>query len=102
VIEGPTDDAPRADAALIKALARGHVWFNELAKGKASSINEIARQENLTGRYVSRIIQFAFLAPDITEAILAGRQPVDLTVETITREIDIPLAWTEQRVLLGF
>jgi hypothetical protein len=102
VIEGATDDAPRADAALIKALARGYAWFTELAKGKAASINEIAGREGLTGRYVSRIIQFAFLAPDIAEAILAGRQPVDLTVETITREIDIPLAWAEQRALLGF
>jgi site-specific DNA recombinase len=102
VIEGATDDAPRADAALIKALARGHAWFTELAEGKAASINEIAGREGLTGRYVSRKIQFAFLAPDIAEAILAGRQPVDLTVETITREIDIPLAWAEQRALLGF
>jgi hypothetical protein len=102
VIKGLANNASRADPALIKALARGRAWFNELVEAKAASINAIARREGLTGRYVSRIIQFAFLAPDIVEAILAGRQPVDLTVETITREIDIPLAWTEQQALLRF
>jgi DNA invertase Pin-like site-specific DNA recombinase len=102
VMHGQGKEAPQPDPALIKALARGHAWFAELAQGRAASINEIARRESVTGRYVSRLIQFAFLAPDIAEAILAGRQPLDLTTETINREIDLPLDWCEQRALLGF
>jgi hypothetical protein len=102
VMQSQQEKAPRQDIALIKAVARGHAWFAELAQGQAASINEIARRENLTGRYVSRLTQFAFLAPDIAEAILAGRQPVDLSAETISREIDLPLDWSEQRTLLGF
>lgn len=37
-----------------------------------------------------RLIRLAFLAPDIVEAIVEGRQPVNLTAEAVTRHIEIP------------
>lgn len=43
----------------------------------------------------------AFLAPDIVEAIAAGRQPADLTAETLIRHVDLPFDWNDQRVLLN-
>jgi hypothetical protein len=51
---------------------------------------------------VGHLIPLAFLAPDIVAGILAGTQPVDLTTESLTKRIDLPLDWTEQRMLLGF
>ncbi|NKB48598.1 MAG: hypothetical protein GKS02_04440 [Alphaproteobacteria bacterium] len=47
-------------------------------------------------------MQLAFLAPDITEAILAGRQPVELTAHRLKRIGALPLEWGHQRALLGF
>ncbi len=44
----------------------------------------------------------AFLAPDVVARILSGTQPVTLTTEELTKRIDLPLAWTEQRTRLGF
>jgi hypothetical protein len=44
-----------ADPSLIKAIARGHVWFEQLASGEAATIAEIARRENVTDRYVSSL-----------------------------------------------
>ena len=44
----------------------------------------------------------AFLAPDIVATILTGTQPVELTTEVLLRRTDLPLAWAEQRALLGF
>jgi hypothetical protein len=41
-----------------------------------------------------------FLAPDILEAILGGRQPPDLTFDKLTR--NLPLRWSDQRKQLGF
>ena len=49
----------------------------------------------------SRCLPLAFPAPDIVEAILQGRQPVELTVLRLKR-IGLPLSWVEQRRLLGF
>ena len=48
------------------------------------------------------MIPFAFLAPDIVEAILDGRQPVELTAARLRRVRDLPISWVEQRCLLGF
>jgi site-specific DNA recombinase len=41
-----------------------------------------------------------FLAPDIVEAILEGRQPLTLKFEHLYKHI--PLSWTEQRQRFGF
>jgi site-specific DNA recombinase len=90
----------RPNPALIKALVRAHQWFDQLRSGQASSIRQIALTEGLTERYVARILQLAFLAPDIQEAILHGNQPPDLTIEHLRPPL--PLIWSEQRRRLGF
>jgi len=90
------------DAALVKAIVRGRQWFEQLASGRACSFAEIARAEGVTRRYVARLIPLAFLAPDIVEKILSGAQPVDLTTDELTKRIDLPLDWAEQRGALGF
>jgi len=41
-----------------------------------------------------------FLSPQLVDAILQGRQPVDLTATRRT-ELDLPLEWTEQHRLLA-
>jgi hypothetical protein len=51
---------------------------------------------------LGRTIQLMFLAPDIIEAILAGRQPMELTPRQLKRIGTLPLAWSRQRRLLGF
>ena len=48
------------------------------------------------------MIPLAFLAPDIVEAILEGRQPVELTAARLIRVCDLPALWAEQRQSLGF
>lgn len=55
----------------------------------------IAAEAGLHRRYVGRVIQMAFLAPDITEAILEGRQPPHLTLEALMNEL--PGDWGRQR-----
>ncbi len=68
---------------------------------QVSDLATIARQEGLTRSYVCRVLRLAFLAPDITEAILDGRQPAELTAERLVRCSDLPLCWQEQRRVLG-
>jgi site-specific DNA recombinase len=65
------------------------------------SIGELARREGIDGRSVRRLIPLGFLAPRIIEAIAEGRQPVELTVEALTRRIDLPLLWSAQEQALG-
>jgi len=51
---------------------------------------------------MSRFLPLAFLAPDIVEAILAGKHPIELTAEKLKRIGMLPFAWDDQRRLLGF
>ena len=79
-----------------KAVARAYRWSNDLVSGRVRSIEQIAKQEDLTGRYVRRVMGLAFLAPRIVEAIAEGRQPADLTTVAMTQRIDLPPLWSAQ------
>src|SRR5246127_33907 len=90
----------RCDPALIKTIARGRAWFEELATGRARSLQELAKRDGISRRYIRRLIGLAFLSPQLVEAILQGRQPVELTATRLT-ELDLALDWTEQHKLLA-
>lgn len=81
--------------SLIKAIVRARDWYERLTSGKVKDQRSIARRTRLDERYVGRILQYAFLAPNIVEAILRGNQPPDLTLEKLRGPI--PVAWGEQR-----
>src|SRR5271167_3453968 len=96
------EDLPRkVDPALLKAVARAKAWFEELASGQVSSLTDIARREKIAPRYVERLSRLSFVAPRIIEAICQGRQPADLSAETLLNRIDLPLQWSEQLSALG-
>src|SRR6202171_6308993 len=94
------NERSRCDPTLIKAIARGRAWFEELAAGRARSLRELAERDGITRRYIRRLVDLAFLSPELVEAILQGRQPVELTATRLT-QLDLPLDWTEQRGLLA-
>jgi hypothetical protein len=75
-------------------------WFEELATGRARSLQELAERDGITRRYVRRLVDLAFLSPELVEAILQGRQPVELTATRLI-ELDLPLDWTDQRSLFA-
>jgi site-specific DNA recombinase len=87
-------------SSLLKALARGRQWYEWIAAGEVSGQRAIAQKLGLNERYVGRVLECAFLAPDIVEAILDGRQPADLTFKKLTHRL--PLSWIEQRRQFGF
>ncbi len=96
------EDLPRkVDPALLKALARSRVWFEELASGRVRSLTDVARREKIAPRYVERLARLAFAAPEIVEAICQGRQPADLSAETLLNRIDLPLQWSAQLNAIG-
>jgi DNA invertase Pin-like site-specific DNA recombinase len=88
------------DPALIKAIARGRAWFEDLATGRARSLQVLAKREGISRRYIRRLVGLAFLSPELVEAILQGRQRVELTTTRLA-EFDLPLDWTEQHKVLA-
>lgn len=100
-IEDPTDgDNPKPDPLLLGALARAHEWIKLLETGALNSIEALAQSANVHSKIVRRGIRMAFLAPDITQAILEGRHPTNLRVKDFCETIS--LDWKDQRRALGF
>jgi hypothetical protein len=76
--EGPP---PLVDNALIRALARGFRWQRMLDSGAHGTFDELAKAEGVSQSQVSRMLRLTLLAPDLIEAILAGRQPEGMRLE---------------------
>jgi hypothetical protein len=98
--DSPGHEAPPPVSSLLKAVARGRQWYEWILNGEVANKRAIANRLGLTERYVGRVLECAFLAPDIVEAILDGRQPTDLTFQKLTGKL--PPGWVEQRQQLGF
>jgi site-specific DNA recombinase len=88
---------PRLDKPLLKAIVRGITWYEDLKSGRVASMRDIAVQENVSERYVSKIIRYAFLAPDLVEKALEGDPNLPFTGADITANTDIPKCWLQQR-----
>jgi len=86
--------------SLVKAVARAYGWHERILQGAAVNQRALAQHSGLSRRYVGKVLECAFLAPDIVEAILQGRQPPGLTFEKLCHPL--PLSWAEQREQLGF
>ncbi|WP_300335382.1 hypothetical protein [Accumulibacter sp.] len=93
--------APMAtiDNTMIKAVARAFRWQKLLENGTYGCLDEIAKAEKIGPSFVSRVIRLALLAPDIVEAILAGKQPATLTLKDLMQPF--PLEWARQRERFG-
>jgi len=94
--------ASNQDVNLIKAIVRANMWFAMLRDREVKSISDLAKKERVSRTYLSRLVPLALLAPDITETILEGRQPVDLSTERLFSLMPLPLSWVEQRSVLRF
>ena len=90
------------DPNLVGLLVRAQQWFAELRSDGELSVNTLAKRHRVDSGDVSRVLPLAFLAPDIVEAILDGRQPPELTAARLKRIKEMPLSWTRQREILGF
>jgi site-specific DNA recombinase len=101
VIQGSRAPAQLADLALIKAIARGRLWADDLLAGRVESVAAIAEREGILPNYVRRLTRLAFLAPRIVEAIAAGHQPPELTAKALTERLELPLLWSEQERSVG-
>lgn len=97
IIAGERTSEP--DRTLLTMLAKAHRWVSQMKSGTSAAT--IAKQEHTSAAYVRTRSNLAFLSPRIQDAILAGVQPADLSLERI-RRAGIPLDWEEQERKFGF
>jgi len=103
LIEGTDPFATaKPDARLVKLLIRARRFNAALVGSDGVPFAALAKREQVSRSYFTRLVRLSYLAPDITEAILDGRQPRDLTADKLLAHSRPPLTWYEQRAVLGF
>jgi DNA invertase Pin-like site-specific DNA recombinase len=102
IVLGRQQPAPKPGPHLVKALTRAHEWLGRIVRGEANGPGDIAESERLCRTYVTRVLCLAFLAPNITKAILDGQPPTELTVKNLIRSaLKLPLLWPDQATFIS-
>ena len=92
----------RRDASLIKLVVRAHQAKEALNDSANTSIDQAASSMELSKQYFCRLLRLGYLAPDITAAILDGKQPAHINRQFLARLDNLPFDWARQREVLGF
>jgi len=91
------------DISMIRALGKAFYWQKLLDRGEFATIRDLSRSMKLEQGWVAEVLRMTMLAPDIIEAVLDGKQPRHLNLQTLRGRHDpLPRDWQEQRKLFGF
>jgi site-specific DNA recombinase len=102
LVDGPSHRTS-IDTSLLRIVARAHDVQARLTQNTNLTVHDVAREERVTAAYVYTLLRLPWLAPDITTAIVNGRQPPQLNAKKLMRlTAHLPADWAEQRALLGF
>jgi site-specific DNA recombinase len=98
-VENGSENDASHNEGLIQSVVRAHAWKRALLDGKHDSVEMLAEANRLHPKVVRQALRLAFISPDVTSAILEGRQPKGLSLAQIPKLL--PLSWTKHRALLG-
>jgi hypothetical protein len=98
-VNGNGESSGAYDEGLINSIVRAHAWVHGLRNGTYQSVERLAKNNRLQPKVVRQNLWLAFLSPEVTSAILEGRQPVSLSLARTPKLL--PLPWTEHQDLLG-
>lgn len=96
----PSPGDSHVDPSLVKLLVKAHAARKALLASNGKSLAEVSEAEGHEPHYFSVLVKLSYLAPDITEAILEGRQPPRLNRQQLARIRNLPVDWAEQRQLI--
>jgi len=89
------------DHSLSRLLAQAHQYHGMLMRSEGKTITQLAKDARVTGSYFTRVLRLSFLAPEILNAILRNRHPIELSAKRLVNQKRLPVAWPSQRALLG-
>ncbi|MDX2265490.1 MAG: helix-turn-helix transcriptional regulator [Hyphomicrobiales bacterium] len=70
--------------------------------GNGRSIKDLAAEAGVSPSYFTRVFRLSFLAPEITKAIIQGRQPSELSAIKLMNAGQFAQPWSDQRRQFGF
>ncbi len=103
LIHGPAENTPREpDRNLVRMLAQAQQFRDMVMQGQGRAMGDLATDAGVSASYFTSIVRLGFLAPEITQSILQGKQPATLTANRLKLIIALDPSWSEQRRQVGF
>lgn len=99
ILEGNSSATP--DGPLVELIGRAHLILRRLTDGTDTTFADVAKVTGFHIADVSRILPLAFLSPSLTEQMLSGRQPPELTARRLSRLENLPHLWSSQPGFVG-
>jgi len=104
LIQGALGAEPprRSDRSLQRLVAKARQFNDLVMNSNGRSMRELAAEAGVSGSYFTRVFRLNFLAPDITKAILQGRQPLEFSAFLLMSTGQFAGCWSDQRRQFGF
>lgn len=82
------------DPRLLRAIGRAWRWRQMLEAREVATLADLAADEGLSDRYLSRLTRLAWLAPEVLERLVIHREPCAITIYELCLIASLP--WEEQ------
>ena len=84
---------------LVISFARAFRWQSLIDEGRFANVYELSQAAGKDYAYVARVLRLNLLAPEIVHAVLNGRLPNGIGVETLRQTLSV--LWSDQKKQLG-
>ncbi|WP_118132966.1 hypothetical protein [Oceanicella sp. SM1341] len=91
-----SDPPPGQHPPVLRAISRAWAWRQRMERGEVTTIADLAAEEGLSDRYVSRLLRLAWLAPNVLERLVVRREPCVIRLFELCFVACLP--WDEQLV----
>lgn len=104
LIQGTLGAEPprRSDRSLLRLIAQARHLSDLVMASNGKPIQDLAVEVGVSPSYFTRVLGLSFLAPDITKAIVQGRQPSEFSAVKLMAAGRFASFWSDQRRQLGF
>ena len=92
----------RSDRSLRRLIAQARHFSNLFMHRNGTAIQDLAVEAGVSPSYFTRVLRLSFLAPEITRAIIHGRQPSEFSAIKLMAAGRFARRWSDQRRQLGF
>ncbi len=97
ILRNNQSEPTRSTTAIIRAIARARLWYDEIVSGKATGIPDLARSHGVTPRYAKTIFRCASVGPDALETIFDNECSPELTLQDLVN--GLPIEWDRQKCI---
>jgi len=102
LIDGAPLGHREPERSLLRLLGQARRYNETIMQNADMSVADLAARAGVTRSYFTRVFRLSFLAPEITAAILQGRQPPELTANKLMQAGALRPFWPDQHHQLGF